>query len=410
MRSFDENLSLYAKLAIEVGVNLQPGQRLSIGAPLQAAGYVRSLVRQAYAAGAYDVHVDWHDDETGLTRLLMAPDAALRDVPNWLVSKHETLMEQRAARISVYAPTPGLLKDVDPKRLASSTLAQQKAMKRVQDATMVTKSSWLVISPATPAWAAEVYPDEAPEEALNHLWDEIFRLCRIDREDPIGAWREHVEDLGRRAAFLNERRFRRLHYEGPGTDLRIELPPRHVWQSARETDELGVPCVVNLPTEEVFTLPTRDGVDGTVVASMPLNYEGVTVEGIRLTLRRGEIVDYTAEKGLEALRSIIETDEGARRLGEVALVSQDSPIAATGRLFYNTLYDENSSCHLAIGDAYPTCIEGGRDMSEEELTAEGRNHSMAHVDFMIGSDRLNVTAEDASGGLVPLLREGRWAF
>ncbi|MDA8344531.1 MAG: aminopeptidase [Thermaerobacter sp.] len=410
MRSFDENLDLYARLAIRVGVNVQRGQRVLINAPLPAAEYVRRLVREAYAVGAYEVYVDWHDDQVSLTRYLMASDEALVDIPQWLVQKHETLVDQRAARISVYAPTPDLFKNVNPQRLASATLAQQKALKKVSDAMMVTKASWLVISPATPEWAAQVYPDEAPQQALEHLWNEVFRLCRIDREDPIEAWREHVEGLEQRAEFLNRHAFKSLHYEGPGTDLVVELPKGHLWLSADETDEQGTHCVVNLPTEETFTLPDRNGVNGTVRATMPLNYNGVTVENIRLELHDGEIVKYEADSGYEALRSIIETDGGGRRLGEVALVSQDSPIASSGRLFYNTLFDENASCHLAIGEAYPTCLKGGRDMSEDELLAAGANRSMTHVDFMIGSDELNVTAKDWDGNAVPILRKGRWAF
>ncbi len=410
MRSFDENLDLYAKLAVQIGINVQKGQRVLINAPVQAAEYVRRLVRESYAAGAYDVYVDWHDDQVGLTRYLMASDEALVDVPQWLVHKHETLLDQGTARISVYAPTPDLYKDVDPQRLASATLAQQKAMKKVQDAVAKTETSWLVISPATEEWAAQVYPEEAPDAALAHLWNELFHLCRIDRDDPIQAWEEHVEDLKRRADFLTGHAFESLHYEGPGTDLVVRLPKGHLWLSAGETDAQGTFCVVNLPTEEAFTAPQRDGVNGTVRATMPLNYNGVTVENIRLELKDGQIVKYEADTGLEALRSIIETDEGGRRLGEIALVSQDSPIARSGKLYYNTLYDENASCHIAIGMAYPTCLAGGRDMSEEELIAAGLNQSMTHVDFMIGSDALNVTAQASDGAQVPIIRQGRWAF
>ncbi len=410
MRTFDENLDLYARLAVRVGINLQEGQRLGISAPLQAAEYVRRLVREGYAAGAYDVHIDWHDDQIGLARFLMAPDAALTDIPHWLVEKAETLMEQRAAHISVYAPTPDLYKDVDPQRLTKATRARQEAMKKVMAAAMSTKSAWLVISPATEEWARELYRDEEPQAALAHLWEEIFRLCRLDREDPIAAWREHIDYLSRRAEFLNRRAFRRLHYKAPGTDLVIDLPQGHIWCSAEETDEMGVRCFVNLPSEEIYTLPSRTGVNGTVRATLPLNYEGVTVENIRLELRDGEIVNYTADSGIEALRSVIETDEGSRRLGEVALVSQDSPIAQSGRLYYNTLFDENAACHLAIGQAYPTCLQGGRELSEEGLLVAGANRSLVHVDFMIGSDELEVTAEADDGGMVPILRKGRWAF
>ena len=409
MRSFEENLDLYARLAIQVGLHLREGQRLSVSAPLQSVEYVRRLVREAYAAGAYDVHVDWRDDQVSLTRYEMAPDAALEDVPSWAVERFETLVAQRAAHLSVAAPTPNLFQGVDPARLAKATRANRQATRKASEERLA-KTNWLIISPATRQWAAQVYPDEPGEEGVAHLWETIFHLCRLDLEDPIAAWRQHIDDLRRRADFLNRHAFRRLRYAGPGTDLTVELPARHHWQTAEMPDEAGTPYVANIPTEEAFTAPQRDGVNGTVRASMPLNYNGVTVENIRLELRHGEIVRYDADTGKEALRSIIESDEGSRRLGEIALVSQESPIARSGRLFYNTLYDENASCHIAIGAAVPFCIEGGTGMSDEQLLAEGANRSMTHVDFMIGSDELDVIGEGADGEEVPLLRKGRWAF
>lgn len=411
MRTFDENLDLYARLAIQVGINLQKGQRVVINTPIQAAEFTRRLVREAYAAGAYDVVVDWRDDAVSLIELQMASEEALEDVPEWLVHKNETLtLDQRAARISVVAPTPDIFKDVPPERLSRAMGARQKALHRVQEATMSMKTSWLVISPSTAAWAAKVYPEESAETAEGHLWEDIFRLCRIDREDPVAAWEAHIKDLKKRADFLMEADIRSLHYTGPGTDLVVELPKGHIWRSAEETTESGVDCVVNIPTEEAYTMPKRDGVNGTVRATLPLNYNGVTVENIRLEFKDGEIVKYDADAGLEALRSIIETDEGGRRLGEVALVSQDTPIASSGRLFYNTLFDENASCHLAIGAAYPNCLEGGTEMTAEALFAAGANRSMTHVDFMIGSDALDITARTRDGKEVPILRKGLWAF
>ncbi|MDA8344532.1 MAG: aminopeptidase [Thermaerobacter sp.] len=409
MRSFAENLDLYARVAAQVGVNVHKGQRVYISAQLQGAEFVRRLVRESYAAGAYDVFVDWHDDRVSLIRYLHAPAEALADVPQWLVAMRETLVDQRAAYIAVHAPTPNLFKDVDPQRLASATRALSKALKKSNE-DRVTRTNWLIVSPASPQWAAQVYPDASPDQALEQLWEDVFRLCRIDQEDPIAAWREHSADLAQRADFLTRCAIKTLHYEGPGTDLVLELPKGHVWRGGGGTSESGAQYVPNMPTEEVFTLPKRDGVNGTVRATMPLNYNGVTVENIRLELRNGEIVKYAADSGYETLRTIIETDEGSRRLGEAALVSQDSPIARSGRLYYNTLYDENASCHLAIGRAYATSLAGGQDMSEDELLAAGANQSMTHVDFMIGSDELDVTAEAWDGKKVPILHKGRWAF
>ncbi len=409
MRSFDENLDLYARVAIEVGLNLRKGQRLSISASVLTAEYVRRVVRAAYAAGAHDVYIDWHDDEISLSRLLLAPEEALTDVPAWAVQRVETLVSQRAAMLGIGAPAPNLYKDVAPARLAKATHAQREATRKANDERLA-KTNWLGIAAATPRWAAQVYPEEPVDRAVERLWEILFQLCRIDREDPIAAWREHIADLSRRAEFLNRHAFRRLRYSGPGTELVVALPRRHRWKTAEMTDEAGTRYVANIPTEEAFTAPQRDGVNGTVRSTLPLNYQGVTIENIRLRLVDGEIVEYDADSGREALKSIIETDEGSRRLGEIALVSQDSPIARSGRLFYNTLYDENASCHIAIGTAIPFCIEGGTDMTPQEMEAAGANHSMAHVDFMIGSDELDVTGEAEGGALVPLLHKGRWAF
>jgi aminopeptidase len=409
MRSFDENLDLYARVAVEVGLNLRKGQRLSINASVTTAEYVRRVVRAAYAAGAHDVYIDWHDDDVSLSRVLLSPEAALTDVPEWAVQRAETLVAQRAAMLGIAAPAPNLYKDVPPTRLAKATHAQREAMRKANDERLA-KTNWLGIAAATPRWAAQVYPEETVDRAVERLWETLFQLCRIDREDPVGAWREHIADLTRRAEFLNRNAFRRLRYSGPGTELTVDLPKSHRWKTAQMTDEAGTDYVANIPTEEAFTAPQRDGVNGTVRSTLPLNYQGVTIENIRLRLVDGEIVEYDADSGIEALRSIIEADEGSRRLGEIALVSQDSPIARSGRLFYNTLYDENASCHIAIGTAIPFCIEGGTDMTPEEMKAAGANTSMTHVDFMIGSDELDVTGESEDGSLVPLLRKGRWAF
>lgn len=410
MASFDERLALYADLAIRVGVNLQKGQRLVVAAPLSSAPFVRQIVRRAYEAGAYDVHVEWGDDEVRKARLQHAPEEALVDIPAWAVQKQETLVEERAAFLNVFSPTPGLLQDVDPARIGKAMIAAQTAFKNFRQATMGMKVSWLIISPATQEWADAVYPDLEPAERVRRLWDDIFEMCRINADDPVGAWREHVESLTVRAQFLNQSDIRRLHYTAPGTNLTVDLPKGYRFRAGQSTNEAGTECVVNIPTEEVFTMPHRMGVNGVVRSTLPLNYQGITVEDIRLTFKDGEIVDYAAGKGFETLRSIIETDEGSRRLGEVALVAQDSPIARTGRLFYNTLFDENASCHLAIGQAYPECIADGDDMSAEDLLAAGANSSMTHVDFMVGSDELDVVAETSDGRHIPLLSKGLWAI
>lgn len=410
MPTFEEKLDRLAEVAVKVGVNLQKGQSLFLMSPIDGAPLTRKIVEQAYRAGAEQVEVEYNDDQIGRRRMLMAGEESLNFFPPWRTHGAEQMVERGYAFINVYAPNPKIMEGVDPKRMGLAMRAAQNAMQNVAKAQTNFDVPWTILSAATQPWADEVFADLPAGERVNALWDTIFKMTRVDGEiSPIDQWKAHTQSLMAVSTFMNDRRFRRLHYKSPVTELTIELPEGHIWLSGEGKTTGGVPMVPNLPTEEVFTLPHRTGVNGTVRSTLPLNYQGILIEGISLTFKDGEIVAFSADKGEEALRTIIETDDGARRLGEVAIVPQDSPIARSGRLYYNTLFDENASCHLAIGRAYGFTLEGGRDMSEDELVESGANRSLTHVDFMIGSDAMDISGETADGKLEPLLKGGRWA-
>jgi aminopeptidase len=268
--------------------------------------------------------------------------------------------------------------------------------------------NWTIVAGATPAWAAAVFPDDPPEQALARLWDAIFETTRINKVDPVSAWKEHDANLQKRAAFLNEKRYAALEYRGPGTDFRLGLADDHLWLGGGTTAGNGVYCIPNMPTEEVFTTPHKDRAEGTVTATKPLSYQGTMIEGIRVRFEGGRIVDARASKGEEVLNNLISTDDGARRLGEVALVPHSSPIASSGMIFLNTLFDENAASHIALGRAYTSCLRDGDKLTPEQLAAKGANDSLIHVDWMIGSDKLDIDGVTASGAAEPLMRQGEW--
>lgn len=405
-----ETFARLADVAVRVGVNVQPGQKLMVMAPLEAADLVRAVAVKAYEAGAHDVLVHWSDEKTRRIRLLMAPDAALADYPLWLARGFEELADAGAAFLSVASANPELLAGVAPARVAAATLAEQKAVERFKSHLMGGRVAWSIVSAPTPGWARKVFPGLAEDEAVVRLWGAIAKASRVDVEDPVAHWREHARRLADRAQALNRARIRRLRYRAPGTDLSVDLPAGHRWMGGAGPNAAGTAFMPNIPTEEVFTLPARDGVNGTVRSTMPLAYGGVTIDNIALTFREGRIVDFTSDTARETLATLIETDEGSHRLGEVALVPVDSPISSLGILFYNTLFDENASCHLAIGRAYPFTLEGGEAIeTDEELVKRGGNVSLTHVDFMIGSAAMDVDADTADGRSLPILRGGRWA-
>ncbi|MGG2093990.1 aminopeptidase [Bacillus sp. S13(2024)] len=408
--SFEQTLEKYAALAVNVGVNIQPGQTLNIGAPIEAAPFVRLVTKKAYESGAKHVYVDWVDENLTRLKFDLAPEEAFSEFPAWKARAREELAKEGAAFLSIYAENPDLLKGVDPKRIASANKAAGEAMKAVREYMMADKVSWCVISVPTTEWAAKVFPDVPEEEQVAKLWDAIFQATRANLENPVQAWNEHNGNLHTKVDYLNDKHYKALYYKGPGTDLTIELPEKHLWVGAGSINEKNVPFMANIPTEEVFTMPLKTGVNGYVTSKKPLVYAGNVIDNFTLTFENGRIVDFKAEAGEETLKHLIETDEGSHFLGEVALVPHDSPISNTNILFYNTLFDENASCHLAIGNAYAFNLDGGKTMSKEEFTENGANSSITHVDFMIGSAELDIDGITADGTHEPIFRKGNWAF
>ncbi len=405
-------LEEYAHLVIEIGLNVQKGQYVIINSPVECAPFARLCVKAAYEAGAKRVVMNWSDDIVAREFWLNADDSAIEEVFQWDVDKNLGLAKLGAARLSISARDPENLKGVDPSRLARASKANGKANREFYAMMMASVNPWCVASVPVPSWAKKVFPGLSEEEAVAKLWDEIYKAIRIDENGgAVKRWRKHCATLSARARKLNEYQFKYLHYTNSvGTDLMVELPVGHVWEAGSEFSKSGIEFVANIPTEEVFTAPKFDGVNGRIVASKPLVIGGNIVDGFYMVLKDGKIVEVHAEKGEEFLRHEISLDEGASYFGEVALVPYDSPISNSGVLFYNTLFDENASCHFAFGEAYPTCIQNGTEMSKEELKAHGLNDSITHVDFMVGTSDLSIVGITAGGEEVPVFVNGNFAF
>ena len=401
----------YVRLIIEKGVCLQPGQTLVINCPVDQAWFARLCAAAAYDAGCREVVMNWGDDALSRMKLLRAADGVFDEFPRWNADMRGSLADAGAAFLSIDCDDPEALQGVDPDRLRRSHIAAGKALEHFRSMLTNNRCVWCVAAVPCPAWARKVFPDLDTASAMERLWMEILRAARADRGSAVADWSAHSAELREHIRILNDYAFQSLRYRsGLGTDLTVELPEGHFWGGAEETcTRSGVVFTPNIPTEEVFTAPRRDGVNGTVVSSKPLSLQGNLIEDFRFTIRDGKIVEVHAKKGEEVLRSAITLDEGASYLGEAALVPWDSPISRSGVLFYNTLFDENASCHFAFGDAYP-CIEGGDQMRAEELRARGLNHSMTHVDFMIGTPDLSIVGTTKDGTEVPVFVDGRFAF
>lgn len=405
-----QSLEKYAELALRTGVNLQKGQALMMNATIEGAEFAKIVARKAYELGAKDVHINWADDELTLLKYENAPDEVLANFPEWRVKLHDMYAEDGAAVLSIRSTNPDLLQNIDPKRVALANKAAGQAMVNFRKYTMNDKIPWSIISIPSADWAQKIFPDKSKEDAMESLWEAILKIVRVDKEDPIKAWDEHNETLKKAREVLNEKNFKKLVFKAPGTNLEIELPEGHVWKGGSAIAETGVTFNPNMPTEEVFTMPHKYGVTGTVASTKPLNYGGSVIDNFSLTFKDGKVVDFTAEQGEEVLKHLLDSDEGARRLGEVALVPDESPVSQSGLIFYNTLFDENASCHIALGKAYPTNIEGGSNMTEEELDKHGVNDSLIHVDFMIGSSELDIDGVKADGTTEAVFRKGTWAW
>lgn len=408
--NFQEKLENYADLAVRVGVNIQPGQTLFVRTPLFAAPFVRMVAKKAYEAGAKHVRVEWADEELTRLKYELAPEEAFSEYPEWQANALVEEAENNAAFLSITGGNPDLLKDVNPERVATANKTAGAANSTFRSYIQSDKVSWSIVAVPSVGWAEKVFPEKTGEEAVSKLWEAIFAATRMNEEDPVAAWKKHLATLDEKMTLLNEKHFSALHYTAEGTDLTIELPETHIWASGGSTSKSGTNFVANMPTEEVFSAAKKDGVNGTVTSTKPLNYGGTLITNFSLTFENGKVVDFSAEQGEETLKRLLDTDEGARSIGEVALVPHRSPISDTNIIFYNTLFDENASNHLALGSAYAFNIEGGKDMSPEELEKNGLNQSITHVDFMMGSADMNIDGIDKEGKREPVFRNGGWAL
>ncbi|MDE3188834.1 MAG: aminopeptidase [Acidobacteriota bacterium] len=406
--SLTQKLDQLAQVAIYVGLGLKAGQELVMTAPLEAVPLVRRITEHAYRAGASLVTTLYNDDEAALMRFRFAPDASFDHAAKWLYDGMGAAFKSGAARLAITGANPLLLSDEAPDKVGRANRAVSKAYRPALELITRHEINWTIVAAATPAWAAAMFPNDPPETTLAKLWNAIFETSRINTSDPVAAWKEHDAGLQKRAAFLNEKRYSALQYRGPGTEFRLGLADDHLWMGGGTTAGNGLYCIPNIPTEEVFTTPHKDRADGTVTASKPLSYQGTMIEGIQVRFEHGRIVEARATRGQEVLQNLIGTDEGARRLGEVALVPHSSPIAHSGLTFFNTLFDENAASHIALGQAYSSCVRDGDKLTPEQLAAKGANDSLIHVDWMIGSSKLDIDGITASGAAEPLMRNGEW--
>ncbi|HAP4738894.1 aminopeptidase [Enterococcus faecalis] len=410
LENFNENLKKYARLIAETGVNVQDNHTVVLQISVDQAPLARLITEEAYRLGAAEVIVQWSDETIQREFLAHAATDRIENVPQYKIDQTDDWIAKGASRISVVSSNPDALAGVDAQRIAAFQAANGKALVNLRKATQANKVSWTVVAAASEGWAAKVFPELATsEEQVDALWNEIFKTTRIYEENPVIAWDIHDKKLQEKAAELNEQQFTALHYTAPGTDLTIGLPKNHLWEGAGSYNARGEEFMANMPTEEVFTAPDSRRVDGYVSSTKPLSYAGTIISGMKFTFKDGKVVDFSAEQGEEALKNLLAIDEGAKHLGEVALVPDPSPISQSGLIFYNTLFDENASNHLAFGSAYAFNLQGGTEMSEEELAEAGLNRSQTHVDFMVGSDKMNIDGIKEDGTIVPVFRNGDWA-
>jgi len=420
MSAFDleDQLDRYCDVILRTGVNLQPGQPLVIGAgpemflaPMEAREFVHRLAARAYVHGASDVDVHWFDPVLSRLQKENASAEAMTDVAPWKSDRFLQAADRDAAFVMIHVPSPALYAGIAPDRIAPFKKAESEAINPFRQIYSRMQVSWCIIAVATDEWAQQVFPGEPAAEAKMKLWELILQAVRADRESPEAEWSRHLEQLRERQRYMDGRQFAQLRYKGPGTDLTIGLPKGHKWISGATTrNAKDIPFVPNLPTEEIFTSPDRSKTNGIVRSTLPLSWGGRLVRDLAFRFENGKIVEATADMPPSELAAVLglDMDEGARYLGEVALVPQASPIARMKHIFYNTLFDENASCHLAFGNGFPIAVEGGPGLDKAVLSELGINASTTHVDFMIGSDELDIDGVTESGEVVPLFRQGNW--
>ena len=409
LSNFNESLKKYAELAVDIGVAVKPGDTVYVQISVDQAQMARLIVEAAYQCGAAEVQVQWFDDV--LKRLDMAHMANERlfNIPAFVKGQFDYWVDHQAKRITVVSSDPDNLAGIDSNRIAKYQEAFAKAYKRLMEAISSMSISWTIIGAASPRWAQKVFPDAAtPEEATELLWEAIFKTTRIDQPDPEAAWKAHDQKLREKAAWLNNEQFDQLHYMAPGTDLVVGLPKNHIWEGAGAFNPRGEEFMANMPTEEVFTAPDFRRIDGTVASTKPLSYGGNILEDMHFTFKDGQIVEAHAKQGDDVLQNLLKTP-GARSLGEVSLVPDPSPISQSGLIFFNTLFDENASDHMALGQAYPFSVKDGVAMTNEQRAAAGLNQSPTHVDFMMGSAAMNIDGIKPDGTIIPIFRNGDWA-
>ena len=411
-KSLENKLRKFAKLAVKTGVNIQPGQMLIVSSSIDAKEFAKMIVEEAYEAGAGYVDVQFSEAEISKLHYKYASDKYFLDVPEWSVQKLHYWMDEKAARLSISSPNPEAFKGVDPARMAAAAKASASKIGFFRKFSMANGSQWSIVAWPNPVWAKKVFPDKSEEEGMEALMDAILYSSRVtDENDPVQEWKEHTERLAKHSKLLNDYHFKTLKFKNSaGTDLTLDLVENHIWAGGAETSLNGFEFAPNIPTEEVFSMPHSHGVNGRVVATLPLNYNGKLIEKFYLDFKDGEVVNYGAEKEVETLKYLLEMDEGSKRLGEVALISYNSPISNLNILFYNTLFDENASCHLALGNAYTMNIKEGNTLPEEELLKQGYNKSMVHVDFMFGSADMDIDGVTYEGEVVPVFRKGNFVF
>ncbi|QSX05222.1 aminopeptidase [Sedimentibacter sp. zth1] len=409
--NLNEKLMEYAELAVKTGVNIQKDQILVLQCPVEYAEFARMITKCAYEAGAKEVVVSWKDEKLGRLKFDYAPLEVFENVPNWKASFYNDYAKQNAAFMNVLAEDPEIFKGVSSEKLLANVKASEIALKDYRDCFDKSELQWNLFAVPNVAWAKKIFPDLDEKEAIEKLWEAIFKTVHIGKENPVEAWKKHDANLVSKCNILNEKQFAKLHYENSlGTDFVVGMPKNHIWAGGGESNTKGIRFFPNMPTEEVFTAPDCRYADGKVVSSMPLSYQGTLINNFSVTFKDGKVVDFDAKEGYEALERLLNTDEGSRRLGEVALVPYDSAISNMGILFYNTLFDENASCHFAFGKCYPNTIKGGELLSKEDLKKIGGNDSMNHVDFMVGTKDLKVTGIEENGNKTVIFEKGNWAI
>ena len=412
---FEQNLEKYVDVILKVGLNLQKGQRLLIrskgfGTPLlELAPFVELVTKKAYQMGAKFVEVLWNDPQLNLIRFQHAPRDSFEEFSKWRTNATLEFAEKGDATLTLYADIPDLFVDQDPKLMAIMRKTFLKHFKPVFDIRSKKNTNYCMVTAPVDGWTDKIFPDLSPDKRKTKMWNAIFDICRVKQKDPVSAWQDHINQLVVRSNYLNQKQYTTLKLEAPGTDLTIGLPKGHIWKSGSMTSQNGIDFTANIPTEEICTLPHKDKTEGVVTATKPLPVE-VVIEDFSLTFSKGRVVKATAKKGEKMLHKLLEIDENMSRLGEIALVPHSSPISQSGILFYNTLIDENASCHLALGMGYRFCMKNGEKMSDEEFMTVGGNVSLGHIDFMIGSGEMNIDGITEDKMSEPIMRKGEWAF